>query len=242
MESPAIPGRFTLQRKSLTVKLVGREDNIGGIGAIVALSNSSHALGAQHVSGEGDASGQSSPVLHFGLGDYVGPIEVEVVWPLGRRQVEPIVIGQEARTHIEIVQDVDLEIDDASVRFIAVVGPTLGGGGQVDWRFEWWTDHWSDAELEEVDISYMPPDCIGDEYHLQYDPQGGVTAEVEYAVKGGVPAFRHVLEWIDAPCMPGCQFTFTVSSHSGLPGSSRQISGSIVGKMPRICPVEEGGE
>jgi len=236
-------GGEALQKSSLTVRLVGQEDNVAGIGASVAISDNLLApLGGQYVSGEGDGSGQPSPVLHFGLGDYSGTVNVEVVWPLGRRQTEPIIVEQGSHAELEIVEEVDLDIYDASLKFMAVVAPSEGGGAQVNWRFEWLTDHWSDPALEQVDVTYTSPGCLGEGVCLPYDPQNGVTAEVGYVIVNGLPAFLHVLEWADAPCFPGCQFTFTVSSHNGLPGSSRQTSESANGKMPRICPIEQGGE
>jgi len=234
----------SMSGKSLKIKLVGLEDNIGGLGALVSLVGAGDVpMGAQCVSGEGDRSGQPSPMLHFGLGDYVGGLSVDIRWPLGRRQSYPIQIdAQDLDTTIEIAEEVDLEVIEGTVAFSAVVGPVMGGGGKVDWVFEWRTDHWSDLNLDQVNVLYMPPDCIGQDYDLQHDPDSGITVTVKYDAKVDPPQFRHKLVWSDAPCLPGCSFSYYVSSHNGLPGGVRDTSSSLTGIMPRLCPTELGGE
>jgi len=87
----------------------------------------------------------------------------------------------------------------------------------------------------------MPPDCIGQRYVLQHDSTSGVYSTVKYAAKYGDSVFLHRVEWQDAPCMPGCTFTYTVSSSNGLPGGVEQESASTVGAMPKLCTVKIGG-
>ncbi len=77
------------RRAWLRVRLVGSVSNRDGIGARLTLTRRpGEAPLVRDLMGGGGFLGQSEMVVHFGLGDFEGPLsELRVDWPSGRRQV-----------------------------------------------------------------------------------------------------------------------------------------------------------
>ncbi|MFP4057672.1 MAG: FG-GAP-like repeat-containing protein [Candidatus Brocadiia bacterium] len=69
----------------LGVRLVGKLSNRLGVGARVTVSAGTRQLIREVRAGSGCGC-QSSPILHFGLGDHQGPLALTVRWPSGRIQ------------------------------------------------------------------------------------------------------------------------------------------------------------
>ena len=69
----------------LSVKLVGRQSNRDGLGALVRVSSGDVTWTKLHDGKSGYLS-QSSMPLYFGLGEHEEVDRIEVQWPSGRRQ------------------------------------------------------------------------------------------------------------------------------------------------------------
>lgn len=69
----------------LAVALEGRAANRQGIGAVVEIKAGTRTV-RKEVSATGSYLSSHDPRVHFGLGDYAGPIELTVTWPGGKVQ------------------------------------------------------------------------------------------------------------------------------------------------------------
>jgi hypothetical protein len=236
--SRTLEGAEAFARRSVTLRLVGREDHPSAIGARVELSaaTTGDPLGAQIVAATGGRSGQASRALHFGLGDDTRPVIAEIQWPLGRKQTVALPAYDPANPHAVVVieQAVDFAIDEQSIAFTMLVGP----GGVVTWRFEWTTDHWTDAALDAVVVESDPLGCLPQGAVLEVGTSG-VTTHVEYAVNAATqtPFFQHRLEYEGAPCIPNCGIGFHVRSDNGM--WPALISSLQTGQTPKVCPLSE---
>ena len=68
----------------LQLRLIGKQSNRNGFGALVELQAGPKRLSAQ-VTSSGSYLAASDYRAHFGLGEYEGPLEVTVSWPSGVR-------------------------------------------------------------------------------------------------------------------------------------------------------------
>ena len=73
----------------LGLKLVGRDGNVAAIGARVVASAPNRSMMREVRSGTGFQS-QGDLRLHFGLGEFQGPVLLEILWPDGSEQVESV--------------------------------------------------------------------------------------------------------------------------------------------------------
>ncbi|MEN8165069.1 MAG: CRTAC1 family protein, partial [Acidobacteriota bacterium] len=73
----------------LGLKLVGRGGNVAAIGTRVIATAGGRTMMREVRSGTGFQS-QGDLRLHFGLGDFQGPVTLEILWPDGSRQVESV--------------------------------------------------------------------------------------------------------------------------------------------------------
>jgi hypothetical protein len=214
----------------IAIDLVGAEDNLAGIGAQVYLTDAvtGAPLGWQQVSASGGRLGQPSRRLMFGLKDQTNAVDVEIVWPLGRRQIEQIQPGAFDQIHV-IEQEVSFAIDPNSITFTLVVDPWKN-----DWRFVWYTDHWTDPDEDRVFVN-DPFECLGVEFEIQTGP--GVDHYIAYEPSASGVRYRHEMVLYDAPCVPGCRFSVTVRSDNLLwPGGPSIVDSPVFGKMPGNCP------
>jgi len=74
-------------------RLMGSVSNRAAIGARVTLRYADR-LQVRQISGGGSPS-QSSLIVHFGLGRHDGPVDVEIRWPNGRKQLLPRLPGNQ---------------------------------------------------------------------------------------------------------------------------------------------------
>lgn len=69
------------------IKLIGRTANREAIGAVVKLSSPGGPSQLRRVSGGDSAHSQSESILHFGLAEEGGAVDLEITWPGGGRQL-----------------------------------------------------------------------------------------------------------------------------------------------------------
>jgi len=70
----------------LELRLQSTTGNPLGIGAVVTVTTADGASWIRRVSGGDSAHSQSSDILHFGMGEREGPVDVEILWPGGEVQ------------------------------------------------------------------------------------------------------------------------------------------------------------
>ena len=71
----------------IALRLVGTRSNRDGIGAKVRLTLPSGSVQYNHATTSVGYASSSEPLVHFGLGPYDTPQEIEIRWPSGRVQV-----------------------------------------------------------------------------------------------------------------------------------------------------------
>jgi len=78
----------------LEIQLRGNDCNRDAVGAIARVRMGNQTLTRSVMKGRGLAC-QDSAILHFGLGNQIGPFKVEVAWPCGRHQtIGPVAPGR----------------------------------------------------------------------------------------------------------------------------------------------------
>jgi hypothetical protein len=211
-------------------------------GAMVQLSSvsSSEFLGTQVLDGGSGRGGQSPHILRFGLGDFNSPISVKVKWPLGPVETQIIQPTEfstpSSQSTVTISQYMGCTtcLDENSVDWEMLVGP----GGQIEWRFTWITDYWTDPALDEV--SYQPVSNCGTltAETLQPGITPGVTGDIKYVFDKDTEEvyFEHTLKYSGVSCFPNCGISYTVKSSDGQ-WIGATTSASKTAQMPKICPV-----
>ncbi len=205
----------------------------GAYGATVILRDgSNNVVGIQVVEGGGNRESQASRDLVFGLGEYNGALTAEIHWPLGRTQSYPISAINQLVT---IVEPVSFTIDDDDVKFTMVVG----AGGVVKWQFDWTTDNWTVASLDQVTIIGDPDGCMADTTILR-PGDADVTHSLIYTVDpvDGKIYYHHRLTFTNAPCDPSCEIEYMVGSDNGMWVGLVQ-SDEHTGRMPKVCPLNQ---
>jgi len=205
----------------------------GAYGATVILrDDSSNLLGIQVVEGGGNQESQANRDLVFGLGDYASAATAEIHWPLGRVQSYPI-SANDIDQLVTITEPVSFAIDDNSVEFTMVVGP----GGVIKWQFDWTTDNWTAAALDQVSIIGDPDGCLENSIILQPgDPD--VEHSLTYTVDAGGDGiyYHHRLVYTDAPCDPSCVIEYSVGSNNEM-WTGLVESTDHTGRTPKLCPL-----
>jgi hypothetical protein len=205
----------------------------GAYGATVILRDvGSNLLGIQVVEGGGNRESQANRDLVFGLGGYDGAATAEIHWPLGRVQSYPI-SANDIDQLVTIVEPVIFAIDDNSVKFTMLLRPD----GKIMWQFDWTTDHWTAAALDQVAILGDPDGCLENSIVL-HPGDSDVEHSLTYIVDAGGDGiyYHHRLTYTNAPCDPSCVIEYSVGSSNGM-GPGLVESSGHTGRTPKLCPL-----
>ena len=208
-------------RHWLELKLVGRESNAAAIGARVHVEADMDGDGEAELRMMRDVSGgtaahgqQDSMVLHFGLFDVKGKVDVHVEWPMGRDtyledvDIDDILELFEPMNPLEMELEIaDVSEDNGDARVLCAVNNT------------------SEQEIDHLELSIL------------YGYLGG-TEERSVIVKDIPPYSPETLEVIaDAPPFEGLQWVNVVYDASYPPFSPEGSEPFMVSPETNIPPV-----
>jgi ASPIC and UnbV/FG-GAP-like repeat/Glycosyl hydrolase catalytic core len=177
-------------------------NNTNGIGARIEVTAGQTTF-TQIIDGGSGLASQHESDLVFGLGNYVGSVEVKITWPNGRIQYQSNLVTRQYHT---VIDDSPV-IEEDSVNFLTVyhLDPE-----RVDWVFSWVTKNNSDTGLDKVrfDLSGVPQSCppgMG----VLHEQLGGVTVTIDHL---GGDRYQHTLTLINVDCELKCTIPYTVES------------------------------